>query len=501
MLDAAGQVLAVYPLTNPADGQSDPEIACDPVNNRCLVVGLSWGVLAGGNPSNWGRFINATTGAPEGPDSFYLTSWPRLMEDQGVVYSEAAGRFIVGYIRDAAGTGQVVNGADGGVGAPFIMRQTSPATVNQDGGGYGSLNLSYNAATQSTMMSAVAWSGYPVAQELNANGAPIDGALDFVPNGGGAGSPAPWDLRSKYAMPAANPVAREFLLIDNHYFQLFRVSRYSTGSSPGGGGVRRPAVHDISGDGVTDLLWQHRSTGTLAVWTLSGSTATDGFYINAGAPDPSWRVAGSGDVNGDGFADVVWRHPSGPVAVWYLQGANVIGAELVVMGGSPASQPDPSWEIRGVGDLNGDGRSDLIWQHAVTGHLGAWLLNGATVTSADFLSVPFVGDTSWVLAGSADVTGDGKADLVWQHRGNGGLYVWVMNGLQVVHWSPLSINGVSDLTWEIRGVGDTNRDGFADLLWYHTATGTVGVWHLNGFTVVGAHLIGAVLDWEVVGPG
>ena len=39
-------------LTNPSDGQSDPEIACDQNSNRCLVVGQAWGAFAPGFASS-----------------------------------------------------------------------------------------------------------------------------------------------------------------------------------------------------------------------------------------------------------------------------------------------------------------------------------------------------------------------------------------------------------------------------------------------------------------
>src|SRR3954471_4737539 len=49
------------PITNPNDGQADPEIACDPGTRHCLVVGFSWGTFYGGNsppPAVWGRYID-----------------------------------------------------------------------------------------------------------------------------------------------------------------------------------------------------------------------------------------------------------------------------------------------------------------------------------------------------------------------------------------------------------------------------------------------------------
>jgi hypothetical protein len=40
------------------------------------------------------------------------------------------------------------------------------------------------------------------------------------------------------------------------------------------------------------------------------------------------------------------------------------------------------WTIAQTGDFNGDGKSDILWYHSASGSIGAWLMNGATITSA-----------------------------------------------------------------------------------------------------------------------
>jgi hypothetical protein len=40
-----------------------------------------------------------------------------------------------------------------------------------------------------------------------------------------------------------------------------------------------------------------------------------------------------------------------------------------------------SWQIKGIGDFNGDGKADILWQHAATGTLAVWLMDGATILS------------------------------------------------------------------------------------------------------------------------
>src|SRR5688572_17570705 len=195
-LNTAGDVVGSYAVSNPADGQSDPEIACDAARNRCMLVGLAWGAFASG-PSTWGRYIDATTGIPQGPDSFYIATWNTLLEDQSIVFSQS--RFVLAYIRASTIVGHTVDRDSLAVGAPYVIRGTSAATGATDGGGYGGSSLIYNPGTQTTVAASLAWSGLPSVQELDVNGNPIDGSLDFVPNAGGAGAANYWDFRSKFA--------------------------------------------------------------------------------------------------------------------------------------------------------------------------------------------------------------------------------------------------------------------------------------------------------------
>lgn len=110
------------------------------------------------------------------------------------------------------------------------------------------------------------------------------------------------------------------------------------------------------------------------------------------------------------------------------------------------------WEVVGVGDMNGDGWLDLVWRHYGNGGLAAWLMRDTSVVQTVRLAPASATDTDWRIVGAADVNRDGQTDLVWQHRTDGRLAVWYMDGTTRVHTSLLNPSVVSDLNWRVVGV-------------------------------------------------
>lgn len=266
-------------------------------------------------------------------------------------------------------------------------------------------------------------------------------------------------------------------------------------------GFNAASTDDMSGDGFSDLVWQYQPSGALSMWSLRGNKVLSTQVLPSVA-DPTWKVAGTGDLNGDGYADLVWQKTDGSLAAWFMRPGQLPT-------GRALSYPsvDPNWKVRGVGDLNGDGYADIVMQHTSEGWLTVWFMYGFNVVSTALLSVPRIADPNWVIVAAADINGDHKADIMWQNQSTGVLVGWIMDGAQVTILQKMS-SWVTDLNWKVRGLGDVDGDGIADLIWQNISTGEIGTWILNGFVVqygmtIFNNGVPAVVDpaWQIVGPG
>jgi hypothetical protein len=250
-----------------------------------------------------------------------------------------------------------------------------------------------------------------------------------------------------------------------------------------------PARSDFNADSRSDILWYHGS-GTLGIWLIEGtSVASTGV---PGVLPAGWEVRGTGEFNGDGNSDILLYHTaSGTRGIWLICGTSVCGS------GVPGSLP-PGWEIKGLGDFNGDGKTDILLYHTASGTVGVWLIDGTAVAST---GVPgTLGDLDWQIRGVGDFNGDRKADILWYHVPSGTLGVWLMNGTAVASTGVPGMLG--DLNWQVREVADFDGDRKADVLWYHVPSGTLGIWLINGAAVASTGVAGsASTKWQVKGAG
>ena len=175
-----------------------------------------------------------------------------------------------------------------------------------------------------------------------------------------------------------------------------------------------------------------------------------------------------------------------------MNGLTLVSAAVI-----PA-QEDLDWQVAGVADFDGDGKADIFWRHKTTGENVVWLMSGVTRLAAG--SLYSVSDTTWEVKGIGDFNGDGRADVMWRRNTTGENSLWLMNGLTVT--GGLYLLPVADLNWEPAGTGDFDGDGMSDILWRHKITGQNSVWLMNGTGLrQGAFLPTMPTTFEAVGPG
>ena len=232
---------------------------------------------------------------------------------------------------------------------------------------------------------------------------------------------------------------------------------------------------------ATTSYWVRVSNACGAV-----NSSTASVTVNAAPPPAAVR----GDLNGDGKADLLWRNYStGANVVWIMNGTTYTGTT------SLASVTATQWRLSGAADFNADGHTDLVWHHAGTGQAVIWLMNRTTRSSV--VSLPTTSDTNWTMAATGDLTGDGNPDIVWRNRITGANTLWIMTGATLAQSTALT--AVTDVDWQIEAAADMNADGRDDLIWRYYRTGANYVWYMNGAVRVSAQSLETVkdLNWRI----
>ncbi|APR76020.1 Hypothetical protein A7982_01367 [Minicystis rosea] len=193
-----------------------------------------------------------------------------------------------------------------------------------------------------------------------------------------------------------------------------------TGTNSFGGNIS--GIGDVNGDGYADIAVANGSSIVLFMGSAAGLVTTPIALLPGSKGPAAWwgssmtrGVDCAGDVNGDGYADVVTTTNGGstndatgmPGYVYYGGPDGVTAAPAVVWSGGGSSS-SALVKTSGGGDLNGDGYSDVLWAGTdyVTEHLGA----------AGGISASFAEQVPWTyvntVLGAGDLNGDGFDDAV-----------------------------------------------------------------------------------------
>ncbi|MFC4030319.1 N-acetylmuramoyl-L-alanine amidase [Streptomyces polygonati] len=225
------------------------------------------------------------------------------------------------------------------------------------------------------------------------------------------------------------------------------------------------ARYDVLARDSAGTLWQYQGSSNAAKPLQTRYKIGTGWNIYNAATALS-------PLRADGTGDVVARDTSG--TLWYYQGSGDIDAPLkartrISTGWSAYSQ------ITGVGDITGDGRADLIARDS-KGNL--WLFKG-TGTAAVFAARASIGsgwNTYNLISGLADVTADGKPDLIARDT-SGILWLFKGTGSATAPFSARAKLGTGSAYNAVLGTGDLSSDGKPDML---TRDTTGKLWLFKG---------------------
>ena len=235
---------------------------------------------------------------------------------------------------------------------------------------------------------------------------------------------------------------------------------------------------DVNGDGFSDVIVGSPGSNSVSIYlgSASGLMAT-AITIDSSGGMFGYAVAPAGDVNADGFSDIIVGAPNFGVApndrgaafIYLGSLTNPLTALIGIIRGDQ-SGAELGYSVASAGDVNGDGYGDVIVgapgsdeglnnTGRVFVHLGeaAGIQRIATWTTAAVARNRF----GLSVATAGDTNGDGLDDVLVGSEAGGSVFLGTSSGVSSTSaWTP---NG-NDNVVTVAGLGDLNRDGFDDVV-------------------------------------
>jgi hypothetical protein len=233
--------------------------------------------------------------------------------------------------------------------------------------------------------------------------------------------------------------------------------------------------YDVDGDVDLCAIEYNANTATsvnLVVYRNNGSAVfTRQNLLSSNGAAAGFIVRSMGDLNGDGRPDLVYRKGYDSIAYALQQSDGSMGSEVVLYTSLNSSASVSPW----VADMDNDGALDVVtgdWNASNVGTITVFSNNGAGGFSS---SVSFAGGTSASVLKLADMNGDGRMDIVSRQSTAGtrvGYYPQLVGGTFGARVNLITaITAVNSLE-----VADLNGDGIPDVVAGVGLGGNVLVW-------------------------
>ena len=218
-----------------------------------------------------------------------------------------------------------------------------------------------------------------------------------------------------------------------------------------------------------------------------------------------WDVQAVGDLDGDGFGDLVWRYvvsdspDTGVSYIWFTNGAPFADATVAdpknlaqvrKRGGAPLN-----WTLLGAADINGDGAADMVYI-SPTGDIRILMATAArTCANVSGGTVP----TGFSALKFANFSGNGRGDILYRNVNSGEVQLASLNassltlppytgrpddqnasctGSTLAATSTVVNLPITDTSWIYYGAGDYDGNGIVDISWVRP-NGQLSVWLMN----------------------
>ena len=230
------------------------------------------------------------------------------------------------------------------------------------------------------------------------------------------------------------------------------------------------ASGDFDGNGYDDVLVRRYDTRRIAYHAVT-ATGVQFRQLTGVTNKPLYDFLGAGDFDGDGKDEVLIRR-NRDFGIWFYY--DIDGTRATLRRNTFRATQNLDFEFAAIGDLDGDGRDDILARHREKKYWVAYLMNG--YQPAQLRRPRITQNPLFVLQAFADLTGDGKADPVLRSTASGEWIYYatgdrVGTGRRVTMRLHRGLGMTRNRHWVLAAIGDFDGDGRASPILRHRLYG------------------------------